>query len=87
MCELKENPFIEFGGIVNSVRDAVDDGSVVFYADGAHPDTLQRVDSQKPSGRNKAGSFSHMLLLSWLLLLAEEALDSAHFLHRHWYFC
>jgi hypothetical protein len=44
MFELKENPFIEFAGITNSVRDAVDAGALTFYADAEHPDTLQRVD-------------------------------------------
>ena len=44
MFELKENPFIEFGGITNSVRDGVDAGNLVFYAEAEHPDTLQQVD-------------------------------------------
>jgi len=42
--DLKENPFIEFGGIINGVRDAVDAGDLVFHPDADHPDTLQRVD-------------------------------------------
>ena len=44
MFELKENPFAEFGGIINGVRDAVDAGKLVFYLDTDHPETLQRVD-------------------------------------------
>jgi hypothetical protein len=42
--ELKENPFIEFGGIINSVRNAVDAGNLAFYTDADHPDTPQWVD-------------------------------------------
>lgn len=42
--DLKENPFLEFGGIINGVRHAVDAGNLVFYTDADHPDTLQRVD-------------------------------------------
>ena len=42
--ELKQNPFVKFGAIVNSVRDAVDAGKVVFYEDAIEPDTLQQVD-------------------------------------------
>jgi len=42
--DLKENPFIEFSGIINGVRHAVDAGDLVFYADADHPDTLQRLD-------------------------------------------
>jgi len=42
--DLKENPFLEFGGIINGVRHAVDAGNLVFYSDSEHPDTLQRVD-------------------------------------------
>jgi hypothetical protein len=42
--DLKENPFIEFGGIINGVRHAVDAGDLIFYADADHPDTLQRAD-------------------------------------------
>lgn len=42
--DLKENPFLEFGGIINGVRRAVDAGNLVFYPDSAHPDTLQQVD-------------------------------------------
>jgi hypothetical protein len=48
MFELKENPFMEFAGIVNSVRDAVDAGNVVFHADADHSDILQRVDLRFP---------------------------------------
>jgi hypothetical protein len=42
--DLKENPFLEFNGIINGVRNAVDAGNLVFYSDSEHPDTLQRVD-------------------------------------------
>jgi hypothetical protein len=42
--ELKENPFIEFVGIINGVREAVDAGQLAFYRDAEHPETLQRVD-------------------------------------------
>jgi len=42
--DLKENPFVEFGGIINGVRDAVDAGDLVFHPEADHPDTLQRVD-------------------------------------------
>ncbi len=42
--DLKENPFIEFGGIINGVRHAVDAGDLVFYPEADHPDTLQRAD-------------------------------------------
>lgn len=42
--DLKENPFLEFSGIINGVRHAVDAGNLVFYPDSEHPDTLQRVD-------------------------------------------
>jgi hypothetical protein len=41
---LKSDPFNEFGGIVNSVRDAVDAGTIIFYDDSNHPSTLQQVD-------------------------------------------
>ena len=44
LFDLKENPFIEFGAIINGVRHAVDEGNLVFYPDAEHPDTLQRVD-------------------------------------------
>jgi hypothetical protein len=42
--ELKENPFIEFAGIVNSVRNTIDAGNLMFYPENDHPDTLQQVD-------------------------------------------
>lgn len=42
--DLKENPFIEFSGIINGVRHAVDSGDLIFYPDAEHPDTLQRLD-------------------------------------------
>jgi hypothetical protein len=44
MFELKENPFAEFGGIINSVRDAVDSGSLEFYTEADQPEALQRVN-------------------------------------------
>jgi hypothetical protein len=44
MFELKENPFLEFGGIVNSVRDSVDTCQLVFYPNVDHPYALQQVN-------------------------------------------
>lgn len=45
MFELKEDPFREYPGIANSIRKAVDSGSVVFYASRAdHPHDLQQVN-------------------------------------------
>jgi hypothetical protein len=30
--DLKENPFLEFNGIINGVRNAVDAGNLVFHS-------------------------------------------------------
>ncbi len=45
MFELKEDPFREYPGIANSIRKAVDSGSVTFYPSPAdHPNDLQQVN-------------------------------------------
>lgn len=59
--DLKSNPFLIQSGAVNSVRSAIDDGSIIFYPVNAHPVEMQQVrfslDYPKFQSRRDLDSF------------------------------